>query len=970
MSPVRKAITYVVLAVSICIPASPLIANALMIPGIFWVDSNPLIITQEDLNGDVTALTESVYDCYGERGGVPWPEETDCFFPTPFGMYKEGGKQFTPYGEWNSELGDYEELERHPYRIGDNQELVSSDDSSKLVKQTKHNSGNGAYLTISTCEKNENECGIEYIEGSTLDSGYYQLTWNVEHEIRYEFFDTDDVVKIIPGTLTYSTHLDMVVGVDTDYNLISLEYHRNTARVLGNVKEQFISLQGALPRIVFRDRSVLVSAFNEDYKSMQIFRMDACNYGERTPETRNNPCATKDIWNGTVLGEQEGYGLKDVLKNVKQPLNPRFVSEDTMTFIGTEEVIGSNTPKLTKYTIKSPGVVDFPNWGQIRREIPPEDFEPGDSGDSGTHSNTLKLLGMGDSYISGEGAVTDILSPVGYRTNKSTDLFWFDTNSAHNGCHTSLLSYPYTLGAKYFARSDYESVACSGATTEDIFTQTEYIGQAETSTIDLEAEKLNILTGFAPGYINQAEYVNKYQPENTLLSIGGNDIGFSDMVTLCVLTISEPCFSTKTERIELVKHINSLHDKLVNTYTKIFDFSPQTKLYVVGYPQVAKDGGNCGLNVHLDADEVKFSNQLIHYLNMVISRAAVSAGAKYVNIEDAFVGHRLCEADPENIAVHGLTRGKNKLIATESFHPNVLGHKLIAAKVAARTSNFTTSMPSATGWSALGYSDTHELVRDLPDDNLIERIRQYAAGGLTGLTTDKLAKIYYDAKLFGIGAGATFEAVIHSTPVTVQSGEADADGNIQTEFTLPDSVPPGVHTLHIYTKNSFGEDTDIQKIIYVSKSEGDVNGDGVPNASNECIVVPMSGIDADEDGIDDACDGDIIKKAAADTSGNSVQTEVNITQATSFSLISALPVLIARSSDEIINNNVISGLGASTKATSMHSSSVRKAKGESGSAKSTTKYFIAAFILCIGLAVWFTVWLLARNTRTNHKLLS
>lgn len=873
----KKGVAGVTVIVAVSLLLRPLFADAAMMSLVFWVDSSPLIVSQKEILPDGTSgYGGPLHVCFTQSGDVDYAGSVDCYRKTPIGMFEEVRKQFVPFEE--SMPG------KRPYRLGDKEMLVPSSWSA-LIKTRLHESENGSYLTVSSCGVNIGECGIDYIETEDSEDSYYQLTWNVEHEATYK--SSDEVVKILPGTLVYSSDYTQIAAVDTRNNLVMIEpYDQNiSVKVIGSIKDQVEAIKPAFPTIIIGSEGILVSAFSESYQSLQVYSSQYCNYGVRTPETGDYPCATKDIWNGTVLGAQESYGIKDLLPSVDEPFDLRL-NYNKISFVGTYDASDHANPKNAKYTITSQGSADYLEWGQIRREIPPEDFEPGDSEGGETPRSVLKLLGMGDSYISGEGAVDDFITSAGYRENKPHDLFVFDTDSSTNKCHTSIYAYPYLLGTQNFSHGEYESVACSGAVTWDVIAESiddknDYIGQSKQLSREVIVRQKNtILSSFAPGYLYQSDFVKEYQPKNILLSIGGNNIGFSDILTLCVLTINEPCFSSKTERVELVKHINRLHGDLVRTYTEILDSSPSSRLYVVGYPQVAKAGGSCGLNVHLDKEEIVFSNQIIRHLNMVIARAAVAAGAKYINIENAFTGHRLCEASGSQLAVHGLTKGNDSLfVAQESFHPTTLGHRLIANVVTAKTDSFTASMPSATGWHEMPYSDMYELVSGLPNDSATERIRHYIVDkNVTNLTSDNLVRFTYLSKILGVEVAAkvTFTAVINSEPVVVQQGETDENGDISLDFTVPASIPPGVHTLHIYTTNERGEEIDLQKVVYVSASETDRNDDGALDQPNDCVIVPQSGIDDDQDGIDDACDGAIVKADATSTPLLAVSKEAGL----------------------------------------------------------------------------------------------
>lgn len=54
-----------------------------------------------------------------------------------------------------------------------------------------------------------------------------------------------------------------------------------------------------------------------------------------------------------------------------------------------------------------------------------------------------------------------------------------------------------------------------------------------------------------------------------------------------------------------------------------------------------------------------------------------------------------------------------------------------------------------------------------------------------------------------------------------------------------------------------GEPVDYYQPILVVASMTDYDGDGITNADDMCQFVMPSGVDSDEDGIDDACEGDL-----------------------------------------------------------------------------------------------------------------
>lgn len=531
-------------------------------------------------------------------------------------------------------------------------------------------------------------------------------------------------------------------------------------------------------------------------------------------------CRYKDIWQGKDYGSgtTTDRGLKSTIDNGRVLGNLRFIDHYNIRF---DALYGSATyadSKAAEYVVTAPGAV----------------------------GHNLGLLGLGDSYISGEGE---------FEYKDGTD------DLALNMCHLSNKSYPYLLGARYFG--DSESVACSGAKTRDIYGDDgKYKGQFSTFSL-VGMSKEQMLKKWMPGYIYQSTFVKASMPSALVLSIGGNDIGFGDILTSCVSptakTDNHTCFATYEDRKEKLQQINNAFDQLVVTYKTIKNASPTTRIYVVGYPQVVKPDGNCGLNVQLNKEETEFASQLIEYLNGVVELAAKNAGVYYVDTHDALNGHRLCEAPAGQAAMNGVTTGKAiapaknlqwlRVLGKESFHPTVLGHELLADSVARATHGFTAEMPAAQpNIMKPGLDPNTPLLTTAPKDNrMIYQLEQDDTMVDSVLLRGATTTISVNGLLHNTLLNGMFNAVLHSDPINIGSIRADANGDIFGSVTIPNSVPVGYHTLHLYGADMAGNNIDIQKVVYVASQDG-------PAFNGLCQIMADSDKDVDEDGIDDACD--------------------------------------------------------------------------------------------------------------------
>lgn len=436
--------------------------------------------------------------------------------------------------------------------------------------------------------------------------------------------------------------------------------------------------------------------------------------------------------------------------------------------------------------------------------------------------NFQELLALGDSFISGEGAFDYIAG----------------TDTDENKCHTSLLSHPLLAGFDLNFNS-YHSVACSGAVTQDIIDNGfSYEGQVKPRKSRdqyRDTEVNQILSQFQPGYIYQINFVEQYQPKIVLLSVGGNNVGFSDMIKKCLMP--DTCYDSYESRLEFVQEVNRAFPELVKTYQKVKNAGPpDMRLYVVGYPLSVKPDGNCGINVRMNKEELEFAELANSYLNQIVRLATEKAGVFYVDVEDAFYGHRLCEATGEgSFAAHGITAGNDLPnifggpIGRESYHPNEFGQQLLENRILGATHSLTAPMPSpnpsATPPDTLGLPI---LVAPLLHTEVKNTV-----------FTDKLAPdVVYKNQPFtmslpgsnnGVAPFMAVEGSIWSTPTPIGSFTTDQNGDLSVSVNIPATIVPGFHTLHLTVKNLAGTLLDFYKTVYVASGATSVeNGAGEP----------------------------------------------------------------------------------------------------------------------------------------------
>ena len=240
---------------------------------------------------------------------------------------------------------------------------------------------------------------------------------------------------------------------------------------------------------------------------------------------------------------------------------------------------------------------------------------------------------LGDSYSSGNGAGNYIAD--GTNCKRSRDAFG-TLIAAANGL-----------------TADFQ--ACSGAITDDVLNR--QLGALNSST----------------------KYVT--------VSIGGNDVGFADVMTKCVMPFSNSgCFNGITAA--RAKAETELPGKLDRVYAAIKERAPQAKVVVAGYPRLI---GSCSaLNV-ITRGETTAINDASDRLNEITQAAANRAGFSFADVRPSFVGRAVCD-NPEWI--HHVVLSD----ITASFHPKADGQRYgygmpVANRMGLRTPG-TTALPS------------------------------------------------------------------------------------------------------------------------------------------------------------------------------------------------------------------------------------------------------------------------------------
>lgn len=218
-------------------------------------------------------------------------------------------------------------------------------------------------------------------------------------------------------------------------------------------------------------------------------------------------------------------------------------------------------------------------------------------------------VALGDSYSSGVGAGS------------------YDADSG--ACKRSTKAYP-ALWAAAHSPSSFNFTACSGARTGDVI-----------------ANQLGPL-GTGTGLVS--------------ISIGGNDAGFADVMTTCVLYSESTCVKRVNEARAYVT--STLPSKLSDVYSAISTKAPAAHVVVLGYPRFYKLSGTCVAG--LSENERSAINGAADLLNSTIKENAATRGFAFGDVTSTFTGHEICSGAAWLHSVNWANIG-------ESYHPTAAG---------------------------------------------------------------------------------------------------------------------------------------------------------------------------------------------------------------------------------------------------------------------------------------------------------
>lgn len=425
------------------------------------------------------------------------------------------------------------------------------------------------------------------------------------------------------------------------------------------------------------DRAITVTTANpsnDDNVFLSVFEMNPPVIGVSVGVA---PLEVTPSWQSLILGETASFTMEAIAGELDFTANfrvqvvsgPNTGMDYTYTCSGGC-VFGGSGP--TTFTLTSaPGAVPGVDLVEMWDDKNDNALRDADEPYGITQVEwfpAVHAVGMGDSYSSGEGAGS-------YDSGTDAPRLTFG-GPVHNRCHRSEHAYARLSQPPLYSSSVHsytggvtdsrvDFIACSGATTVNV---DEYgTGQYDNEPTQLSQGKLS------------------YRTNLVTLSLGGNDIGFADIIKKCVfrrdcLRKGEVGGMPLTEWID--GRLAALPGKLEPILSDIRTKAPNATVVLMGYPKVfpASDGRGCpDLSLMFRGDAMDWANSLADRLDTTMASAAADAGVHFRSVQNAFSGHEICGPDGSWI-IPLISPGIPDLFnlqvySAESFHPNQDGQR-------------------------------------------------------------------------------------------------------------------------------------------------------------------------------------------------------------------------------------------------------------------------------------------------------
>jgi lysophospholipase L1-like esterase len=228
------------------------------------------------------------------------------------------------------------------------------------------------------------------------------------------------------------------------------------------------------------------------------------------------------------------------------------------------------------------------------------------------------------------------------------------------GCLRSDHDYPH-LVAPATGLPAFRDVSCSGADTGDMF------------------NAQGVTPGPNPPQLDALDAGTRL----VTLGIGGNDIGFSEIIQSCLALL--PWLTPCQDRYgaggtdELSARIAATAPKVAGVLDAIHARAPEARVLVVGYPAIFPDmGSGCWPVMPIGWNDVPYLRAKEKELNAMLASQATSHAATYVDVYAPSIGHDACQP-----AFNRWVEPLLPATLAAPVHPNAQGMTGMAAAITA-----------------------------------------------------------------------------------------------------------------------------------------------------------------------------------------------------------------------------------------------------------------------------------------------
>lgn len=457
------------------------------------------------------------------------------------------------------------------------------------------------------------------------------------------------------------------------------------------------------------------------------------------------------------------------------------------------------------------------------------------------------VVSLGDSYSSGEG-IEPFYGQSLPLTEKIKNYDWLAHRSEK--AWAGMLSFPTLEGTLTdYRNQNWYFVASSGATTKDIISTQEKKYNKSQFSFSKVMPNLQGTVSF-PSQINIFENLKKIgkQADYVTLTIGGNDVNFTQIVTDAVRSSTYLTPSYLTDKINSTWkdfYEGGIKENIGKTYKEIHDKAgEQAQILVVGYPKLLSQKGS---KILFSSEAAKNLNSAVSLfndaLNAIVDDYRIRYGYNiwFISVEEIFEGHGAYSQNPYLNGVILMPQSQDikdtDIVSAYSMHPNYKGACAYAECVQAKINELEGVISESsndqynTNLKLSVYDNNHTLY----DNYTVDITGTYNTGLFGWIKKEYNARyVVTDSKTRSIMLKDNGNYVITIT-----------DNNDQTKsYSKNIKVSKNYVNQRIEFSTNFGlQSKPDESVVYenTSQTEQDKKGDASSNMRDIVLVLDVSG---------------------------------------------------------------------------------------------------------------------------------